>query len=167
MSDTEQDEPLFLNRYRCPMCDHEWDDTWSCACDDECPECGAQDISPYEYTEVDPTDGAKSSADDPHVRRFYDLSTAHLSAETIEMLDAGRGGPMSADPVEYGWLVWINEDEAAARGLGVPEEMLNIFRIAKAAGCDYILFDRDAPLSGTIPVLHPDYQKAPNEPPSA
>ena len=117
--------------------------------------------------EVDPTDGAKSSADDPHVRRFYDLSTAHLSAETIEMLDAGRGGPMSADPVEYGWLVWINEDEAAARGLGVPEEMLNIFRIAKAAGCDYILFDRDAPLSGTIPVLHPDYQKAPNEPPSA
>lgn len=40
-------EPTYTNRYRCDACKVEWEDTWSCACDDECPECGA-DISPYD-----------------------------------------------------------------------------------------------------------------------
>lgn len=39
----------YLNYYTCPVCEHEWKDEWSCACDDECPECGTGDISPYHY----------------------------------------------------------------------------------------------------------------------
>jgi hypothetical protein len=38
----------FRNFYRCPDCHAEWDDIWSCTGDDEGPECGARDISPYE-----------------------------------------------------------------------------------------------------------------------
>ena len=187
MSDTEQDEPLFLNRYCCPECGHEWDDTWSCACDDECPECGARDISPYEHVKIedDSIDGMEALAAtlagrreniaeaggiertetesaDPHVRKFYDLSTAHLSSEMLGQLEMGRGGPLSADPVEYGWWVWITEDENEARALGITEEMLAIFRAAKVAGCDYILFDRDAPLSQDLPILHPDFEDSPD-----
>ncbi|TXG96149.1 MAG: hypothetical protein E6R08_10275 [Nevskiaceae bacterium] len=30
-----------LNEYHCTHCGHEWEDEWTCACDDECPNCGA------------------------------------------------------------------------------------------------------------------------------
>jgi hypothetical protein len=36
----------FLNYYQCYKCDSEWNDPWSCTCDDECPVCGARDVSP-------------------------------------------------------------------------------------------------------------------------
>lgn len=32
-------------------CGEEWEDVWSCACDSECPECGA-DIEPYDYEDL-------------------------------------------------------------------------------------------------------------------
>ncbi len=36
----------FLNFYRCERCAQAWTDEWSCMCDDECPHCGARDMSP-------------------------------------------------------------------------------------------------------------------------
>lgn len=49
--DVEQDdaseESQFLNHYRCPSCQHEWNSQWSATCDDECPNCGASNISPW------------------------------------------------------------------------------------------------------------------------
>lgn len=45
----------YLNRFRhenCPVQPGiEWDDTWSCACNDHCPACDAE-IEPYEFEEV-------------------------------------------------------------------------------------------------------------------
>ena len=38
----------FRNRYSCDRCEFEWEDEWSCMCDDECPECGARDMCPYD-----------------------------------------------------------------------------------------------------------------------
>ena len=38
----------FVNHYRCPECGEEWQDTWSCACNDQCPGCGLKDVEPYE-----------------------------------------------------------------------------------------------------------------------
>lgn len=35
--------------YTCPKCDHSWEEEWDCACDSECPECGTENISPFEY----------------------------------------------------------------------------------------------------------------------
>lgn len=34
------DGERFTNHYECGDCNVAWDDEWSCACDDECPECG-------------------------------------------------------------------------------------------------------------------------------
>lgn len=45
-----KEEKGFTNHYHCEDCDVEWEDEWSCACDDECPECGTP-ISPYAYEE--------------------------------------------------------------------------------------------------------------------
>lgn len=43
----EELEHTFRNFYHCPRCEHEWDDEWDCACDDQCPVCGLKGISPY------------------------------------------------------------------------------------------------------------------------
>lgn len=43
-------EIVYLNQYRCPYCQIEWDDEWSCACNDHCPSCNAE-IEPY-HSEV-------------------------------------------------------------------------------------------------------------------
>jgi DNA-directed RNA polymerase subunit RPC12/RpoP len=45
--DDEVSQQLFMNYYRCPDCSHQWRDTWSGACDDDCPRCGSRHISPY------------------------------------------------------------------------------------------------------------------------
>ena len=37
----------FLNLYKCDRCRRRWADEWSCMCDDECPHCGARDLTPY------------------------------------------------------------------------------------------------------------------------
>lgn len=51
----EEDNSWFLNHYRhqdCPVQPSvEWDDEWSCGCDDECPACGAA-ISPYDSEDL-------------------------------------------------------------------------------------------------------------------
>jgi len=48
----DSDEPIFVNSYACPECGETWIDRWSCACDDDCPTCGARDISPQASEEV-------------------------------------------------------------------------------------------------------------------
>ena len=47
----EDDKDRFHNFYRCG-CGEEWEDYWSCACDDRCPRCNAE-IEPYKYKEKD------------------------------------------------------------------------------------------------------------------
>ncbi len=36
----------FLNHYHCDDCGADWEDEWSCCCDDDCPECGSRHWSP-------------------------------------------------------------------------------------------------------------------------
>ena len=47
-----EDEKRFHMFYRCPNDGEEWEDYWSCACDDRCPKCNAE-IEPYKYEEKD------------------------------------------------------------------------------------------------------------------
>jgi hypothetical protein len=50
----------YRNQYRCARCDHEWEDEWSCMCDDDCPSCDARHMSPHdsdELTEIIESDG--------------------------------------------------------------------------------------------------------------
>jgi predicted nucleic acid-binding Zn-ribbon protein len=51
----------FTNYYRCPRCAHEWEDRWSCACNDSCPECGLRDIEPYDYEGDDDSEPAQGA----------------------------------------------------------------------------------------------------------
>ena len=48
----EPDEPIkYINYYRCPDCNEEWQDEWSCTCDDECPTCGIP-YTPYKSEDI-------------------------------------------------------------------------------------------------------------------
>ena len=48
----EPKEGWFRNYYRCEACGHEWEDEWSCMCDDDCPECGARHMSPFKSDDL-------------------------------------------------------------------------------------------------------------------
>ncbi len=39
---TELRADWFLKTYCCPDCGTEWEDEWSCMCNDRCPECDAE-----------------------------------------------------------------------------------------------------------------------------
>lgn len=41
----------YRNMYVCE-CGTKWEDEWSCACDDECPICGASDYSPIDSEDL-------------------------------------------------------------------------------------------------------------------
>ncbi len=47
--DAPDDAPIFRMTYR--HCGVEWSDTWTCACNDECPVCG-KEIEPYEVEDA-------------------------------------------------------------------------------------------------------------------
>ena len=47
----EDGQTWLLNKYECVECGEEWDDEWSCACDDECPECGTI-MTPYDSEDL-------------------------------------------------------------------------------------------------------------------
>jgi hypothetical protein len=42
----------YRNHYHCGDCGTDWDDEWSCCCDDECPECGSRHWSPLESEDL-------------------------------------------------------------------------------------------------------------------
>jgi hypothetical protein len=42
----------YRNHYRCGDCRADWEDEWSCCCDDECPNCGSRNWSPYDSDDL-------------------------------------------------------------------------------------------------------------------
>lgn len=55
-TDTDGNECNIFNQYTCPVCAMEWSSFWSCACNDQCPECGNKDIEPYLSENADEID---------------------------------------------------------------------------------------------------------------
>jgi hypothetical protein len=52
--DCRQVAPSVVNLYMCPICKHEWRDAWIAVDSDDCPNCGAKNVEPYdsEHDEV-------------------------------------------------------------------------------------------------------------------
>jgi hypothetical protein len=42
----------YRNQYHCGDCGADWEDEWSCCCDDECPNCGSSDWSPMDSEDL-------------------------------------------------------------------------------------------------------------------
>lgn len=72
------DRDRYLNTYRCDDCGEEWENEWSCACDDECPECG----TPYS-----PVSTEENFDDDEFLDRVRDAVEQHTQVAGVT--DAG------------------------------------------------------------------------------
>jgi hypothetical protein len=46
--------------YRCPDCGHTWNEVYESACDSECPECGAGEITALSWVELTPEQAAEA-----------------------------------------------------------------------------------------------------------
>jgi hypothetical protein len=74
------DEPIkYINYYRCPDCNIEWQDEWSCACDDECPVC-AISYSPYMSVDI--------NKEKTLTILYHDISYSFVDDSTIDSGDS-------------------------------------------------------------------------------
>jgi len=90
-----------------------------------------------------------------NVRRFLDISTAHLSEEDKALLDSfaapdSRLGPMTVSTC-YGWWMYAIDDCYEDNCLS--DNLTRICKHARKNGCDYILFDCDAETDEELPVF--------------
>ena len=84
----------FLNLYKCDRCKRRWADEWSCMCDDECPHCGARDMTPYnseDLTELIEQDGSefvalRSPASAEHAPDYCEVGRFPTRAKAEEFL---------------------------------------------------------------------------------
>jgi hypothetical protein len=73
----------YRNYYICERCDSKWTDEWSCMCDDDCRQCGARHMSPYncdDLTEMIVPDGIE----------FIVLWSPETAEHTAEYRELGR-----------------------------------------------------------------------------
>lgn len=87
----------FRNYYRCARCHSGWADEWSCMCDDDCPNCDARHMSPYDsedLTEViEMSDGEYIVMRSPDVAedkpRYVELARFVTAEQAARFLEAG------------------------------------------------------------------------------
>lgn len=88
----------FLNHYKCAKCKRHWSNDWSCMCDDDCPQCGARHMSPYnsedltlvieqEGSEFVVLESPETAEDEPSYRELGRFPTEQ---KALEFLDAGE-----------------------------------------------------------------------------
>lgn len=96
----------------------------------------------------------------PNIRKFLDISTGHLPPSERERIDDGEAGPLAyPHPDGYGWFVYVPEDPDMWQDDEDDDAMpalLACMKRARALGCDYILFDCDAPIDEELPVYNDD-----------
>ena len=90
------------------------------------------------------------------VRKFLDLSTAHLSAEARRALAEERCicvDPHGGAEGVYGWWLWAGADRGSLAADGVPADLVAIMDFAAARGCDWICFDRNGAEIDELPAF--------------
>lgn len=95
------------------------------------------------------------------VRRFLDLSNAHLTKEDRALLEACAGhdtGELLCATTPYGWFVFACEERPQ-----ISDTLWALFHEARQHGCEYLLFDRDAASLDGFPVFDWEAEDAPAE----
>lgn len=101
---------------------------------------------------------------DIRLRIFVELSAAHLTEALANALEQqcdrrGRGGGTEGMPtvwnLETGFLLWVPDPEFAHPdfGRGIDPVLQQILAVARQAGADYLLLDRDADTCAGLPVF--------------
>ena len=88
------------------------------------------------------------------IRKMLDLSTFHLPEEVFKNLSGYSG--VVCYPITYGLLVWVPDDPIESFEVmpdeEIPPEVFHVMVYARSLGCDYVLFDRDAPIEAGLAI---------------
>ncbi len=92
-----------------------------------------------------------------NVRKFLDLSVAHLNRAMRDYLNA-CAEPFSTFGLSTtrrptGWFMYATDDPACYDDEQLPPHIRAICAYARANGCEYVLFDCDAELDPNLPVF--------------
>jgi hypothetical protein len=87
----------YHNFYKCPDCGHGWEGHWDCGCDDDCPECGCRNVSPYRSVKC--SDEAHMPLDGkvPHRLTVRVPVEVAFTTDPAELECAGKGGERKPD----------------------------------------------------------------------
>ena len=89
----------FKNFYICPQCRTAWDSEWSCGCDDECPGCSCESITPVESLDLTViVDRNKSGAWD--ILRSQPEAGEHADYRLVGTLIPDEDGALRFFPVQ-------------------------------------------------------------------
>jgi len=87
------------------------------------------------------------------VKKYLDLSTAHIPNEDREILD-GKKGAWIVTPHRYGWWVYVPLDSSAnPTTAGFSPAFCSLIGVAIDNGCRWINFDQDASIDPKLPVF--------------
>lgn len=97
----------------------------------------------------------------PHIHRMLDVSSAHISTDTWNMLDAewqSCNTPLEGITVYqkdcYGYIVYLVSDEIDLSV--IPSDLACAIRYAQKHDCDVICIDRDAEIYDNLEVVTND-----------
>lgn len=87
----------YRNYYECDRCGCEWQDEWSCMCDDDCSECGARHMSPHDADDLTEVISERSGEfvvlrspqTAGHCPNYYELGSFATRAKAKAFLAAG------------------------------------------------------------------------------
>ena len=91
---------------------------------------------------------------------YFDLSTAHLTRTTMNLLDSGAHGFLfTVAPYDFGVFVGVPDELDLAT---TPKDLLQVMRYAKMLGCAVIRFDADGDTHDELPAF--DWDAVQDEP---
>ena len=126
----------YLNQYRCPYCQTEWEDSWDCGCNDRCPDCNKQ-IEPYEITLIESE-----------------------SAETEFLVDEPASANITPEGMNRRFVVSYEIDYVHRVSVGITADSPEAAQqIAELAFNDATIWDDTA----AMPLLSDDYHESEDE----
>ena len=91
-----------------------------------------------------------------NVMRYLDLSSGHVSEETMDWLSEATPARshctgITIAPYEYGVFVGVPDDVGNIKDLECADDLKAVLRYARQTGCDVIRFDRDGDTVADLP----------------
>lgn len=81
------------------------------------------------------------------ITKVLEISTAHIKEDTAKWLSQEDCLLVSYEKGEYGWIVLVPEE-----GETIPQDLQQIFEVARSNGCNWVMLDRDAFTIENLPV---------------
>jgi len=88
----------------------------------------------------------------PHILNVLDISTAHLTPETMQVLDTTpqEDWPVSGADIPYGYFIHAADENDGS----IPADLWGCIELARLHVCSHLRFDRDADPHPALKIYH-------------